>query len=57
MGNHNLLRGNMQLKIEIEIEDDGRYLTEALGLPGVMAYGLTRQEAVRRVLCASLRIN
>jgi predicted RNase H-like HicB family nuclease len=46
----------MQLKIEIEIEDDGRYLTEALGLPGVMAYGLTRQEAVRRVQALALRV-
>jgi len=56
MGNHNLLRDNMQLKIEIEIEDDGRYLAETPDLPGVMAYGLTRQEAVRRVQALALRV-
>lgn len=46
----------MQLKIEVEIEDDGRYLAEAPDLPGVMAYGVTRQEAVRRVQALALRI-
>lgn len=46
----------MQLKIEIEIEDDGRYLAEMPDLPGVMAYGLTRQEAVRRVQALALRV-
>lgn len=46
----------MQLKIEVEIEDDGRYLAEAPDLPGVMAYGSTRQEAVRRVQALALRV-
>ena len=46
----------MQLKIEIEIEEDGRYWAEAPDLPGVMTYGLTRQEAVRRVQALALRV-
>jgi predicted RNase H-like HicB family nuclease len=46
----------MQVKIEIEQEEDGRYLAEAPALPGVMAYGHTRQEAVHRVQALVLRV-
>lgn len=46
----------MQLKIEIEREDDGRYLAEAPALPGVLAYGHTRQEAIQRVQALALRV-
>ncbi len=46
----------MQLKIEVEREDDGRYLAEAPELPGVLAYGQSRQEAVRRVQALALRV-
>ena len=36
----------MHLSIEIDREDDGRWIAEALELPGVMAYGQTHDEAV-----------
>ncbi len=36
----------MQLSIEIDREDDGRWIAEALELPGVMTYGETREEAI-----------
>ena len=36
----------MQLSIELDREDDGRWIAEALELPGVMAYGATREEAI-----------
>jgi predicted RNase H-like HicB family nuclease len=39
----------MQLSIELEREEDGRWIAEALELPGVMAYGVTRDEAVGAV--------
>jgi len=32
--------------IELDREDDGRWLAEALELPGVMTYGQTREEAI-----------
>jgi len=32
--------------IELDREDDGRWIAEALELPGVMAYGQTREEAI-----------
>lgn len=46
----------MKLKIEVEREDDGRYLAEAPELPGVLAYGQSRHEAVRRVQVLALRV-
>lgn len=36
----------MQLKVEVELEEDGRWLAEVPTLPGVMAYGTSRSEAV-----------
>ena len=36
----------MHLSIELDREDDGRWLAEAQELPGAMSYGLTREEAI-----------
>ena len=36
----------VHLSIEIDREDDGRWIAEALELPGVMTYGETREEAI-----------
>jgi predicted RNase H-like HicB family nuclease len=36
----------MVFSIEIDREDDGRWIAEALELPGAMAYGATREEAI-----------
>ena len=36
----------MNLSIELDREDDGRWIAEALELPGVMTYGRTREEAI-----------
>jgi predicted RNase H-like HicB family nuclease len=36
----------MKIQIEIDREDDGRWIAEALELPGVMTYGATREEAI-----------
>ena len=46
----------MPLTIEIEQEDDGRWLAEVPGLPGVLTYGQTRQEAIERVQVLTLRV-
>lgn len=37
---------SVNLSIEIDREVDGRWIAEALELPGVMAYGATREEAI-----------
>ena len=46
----------MPLAIEVEQEDDGRWLAEVPELPGVLTYGQTRQEAIDRVQALSLRV-
>ena len=44
------------MKIEIEREDDGRWIAEVPDLPGVMAYGETREEAIAKVQALALRV-
>ncbi len=41
--------------IEIEREEDGRWIAEVLDLPGVMVYADSRDEAVARVKALALR--
>ena len=43
------------MKIEIEREDDGRWLAEVPDLPGVMTYGTTRAAAIANVKALALR--
>ncbi len=44
------------MTIELDQEEDGRWLTEIPALPGVMANGQTREEAVARVKALALRV-
>lgn len=46
----------MVLTIELEREDDGRWIGEVPALPGVLAYGASREEAVARVQALALRV-
>jgi predicted RNase H-like HicB family nuclease len=46
----------MPLAIEVEQEEDGRWLAEVPELPGVLTYGQTRTEAIERVQALSLRV-
>jgi len=46
----------MTLTIEIEREDDGRWIAEVAALPGTMCYGETREEAIARVQALALRV-
>lgn len=45
----------MPLTIEVEREDDGRWIAEVPALPGVLAYGQTRAEALDHVRALALR--
>jgi predicted RNase H-like HicB family nuclease len=45
-----------RLIVEIEREDDGRWMAEVLALPGVLAYGTTREEAVAKCEALALRV-
>ena len=44
------------MDIEIEREDDGRWIAEVTDLPGVMVYGETRDEALLKVEALALRV-
>jgi predicted RNase H-like HicB family nuclease len=44
------------LRVEVEREDDGRWIAEVVELPGVLAYGQTRDEAIDRAQALSLRV-
>jgi predicted RNase H-like HicB family nuclease len=46
----------MPLTLEVEREDDGRWLAEVMELSGVLAYGQSRQEAVARAQALALRV-
>lgn len=47
---------NVYLSIEIELEDDGRWIAEVPDLPGVLAYGATREDAVSHAKALALRV-
>lgn len=44
------------LSIEVEREEDGRWLAEVPELPGVLSYGATREQAVERTKALALRV-
>ena len=44
------------LRLEIEREEDGRYLASIPDLPGVMAYGETEAAAVRKVKSIAIQV-
>jgi predicted RNase H-like HicB family nuclease len=46
----------VNLRIETEQEDDGRWIAEIPDLPGVLVYGASRDEAVSRVKALALRV-
>lgn len=43
------------MKIDIEKEEDGRWIAEVSDLPGVLAYGKTREDAIAKVEALALR--
>lgn len=46
----------MPLKIDTEQEEDGRWITEILDLPGVLTYRSSREEAIMSVQALALRV-
>ena len=46
----------MNLSVEFDREVDGRWIAEVPELPGVMAYGVDRDDALRRVEALALRV-
>lgn len=46
----------MQINIEFEQEEDGRWIAEIPDLPGVLAYGTNREDAARQAQALALRV-
>jgi predicted RNase H-like HicB family nuclease len=46
----------MNVTLEYEIEEDGRWLAEVPELPGVLAYGATAGEAMKNAEVLALRV-
>ena len=46
----------LRIEIEIEREDDGRWIAELPALPGVLSYGATEAEAQAKVKAQALRV-
>ena len=46
----------MTFTVEIEQEDDGRWIAEVLELPGVLTYGQSPEEAKAKVQALALRV-
>jgi predicted RNase H-like HicB family nuclease len=46
----------MNLTVETEREEDGRWIAEVPDLGGVLAYGKTRDEAIARAEALALRV-
>ncbi len=44
------------MKIEVDREEDGRWIAEAPELPGAIVYGSSREEAIAKVESLVLRV-
>lgn len=42
--------------VELEREDDGRWIAEIVELPGVLVYGADKRDAYRKVRALALRV-
>jgi predicted RNase H-like HicB family nuclease len=46
----------MNFKVEVEREDDGRWIGEVAELPGVLVYGSTVEQAQAKAQALALRV-
>ena len=46
----------MNFIVELEQDEDGRWIAEIGDIPGAMAYGRTQDEAITRVETLALRV-
>ena len=55
MSSGRLFDMSARLRIEIEQEDDGRWIAEVPALPGVLVYGTSREDAIQKAEALALR--
>lgn len=46
----------IRLRVRFTLEADGRHIAEVVDIPGVVAYGVTREEAHRGVTALALHV-
>lgn len=46
----------MRLTVELETEEDGRWIAEVMELPGTLVYGTTREDALASAQALALRV-
>ncbi len=46
----------MKFVIELERENDGRWIADVPDLPGVLAYGISRDDAIAHAQALALRV-
>lgn len=46
----------MRLTVELETEEDGRWIAEVLEIPGTLVYGATREDALASAQALALRV-
>jgi predicted RNase H-like HicB family nuclease len=46
----------MRFNVELEREDDGRWIAEVVDLPGVLVYGPSREAALAAAQALALRV-
>ena len=46
----------MDFRVELEQEDDGRWLAEVINIPGALKYGATPTEAAAHAVALALRV-
>ncbi len=44
------------LTVEVDREEDGRWIAEALEIPGVLSYGISRDEAISNVERLAIKV-
>ena len=47
---------DVRFRIETEREEDGRWIAEITDIPGVLAYGTTKDQAERKAYALALRV-
>jgi predicted RNase H-like HicB family nuclease len=46
----------MKFSIEYDLEDDGRWIAEIPSIPGVLAYGISKEEAATKVIALAIDV-
>jgi predicted RNase H-like HicB family nuclease len=45
-----------EFTVDVEREDDGRWIGEVIDLPGVLSYGASREEAIAKAKSLAFRV-